>query len=237
MASRPQPQLGTATIEEEEKKDPIHKRAFFDPLTPDGDEDPASRVSRAAGLRTPGEALKDISGQTGVEAIKEGQRLQEQFAREALSEQDLAQLQLEETLSPFVGFGTGLIGQTQGLFGPGASSPTLDQFSQSGMEQLRSNPMLRNISPGALEQQRLINDTDLLSRERGDLLSAIGIGQASAAQTAAGDITTGDRRGDLLSQIGNVRAAGGIGQAQAMGQGASNLAGIGSTVASAFNRG
>jgi hypothetical protein len=185
------------------------KDLFVKPLTLGDSEDPASRVSRASGLRTPGEATADVSGLTAVEAIREGQRLQEEFGREALQQ------------------------TVEGQFG---ASPVLQDLTQFAQGQIAGNPALANLPQEYLDQSAMLTGADLLGRERGDLLNAIGIGQASAAQQAAGLMDVTGQRQDLLSQIGNVQAAGGIGQAQAFGQGAQNIAGIGTALAQQFGR-
>ena len=203
------------------------------------DEDPASNASRALGLRTPGEALADISGITGAAAAREGARLQEELAREGLLEQDIAQRRLEETLAPFVGLGTGLIPGFEQLFQGDvgssiAASQNITDLTSLADQMIMDNPAFNPNAPSLLREGALLSGTDLLSRERGDLLSALGLGQASAAQQAAGGLQTGQNRVDLLSQIGNVQAAGGIGAAQALGQGGQNIAGLATTIGQQF---
>jgi len=215
------------------------KRGFLDPLTPDGDEDPASRLSREAGLRTPKEATEDFTGVTAANAALEGARLQEQFGREALAESERAQLELEETLAPFVGFGVDRIPQLQSIMGGNtadrmaASQPVMD-LTKFARDRISANPALKGVDPEIINRAALTTGADLLAKEQTELEQAIRIGQASAAQKAAGQTQTGAIGTDLLSQIGNVRAAGGIGRAQALGQGAQNIVGAGSGLVSAF---
>lgn len=211
------------------------------PLSADA-KDPASSVSRLFGLRSPGEAMEDVSGQTAVDAIREGQRLQEEFGREALQQTIEGQLRQEETLRPFKEFGQEIIPGQEALFqGTVAESiggsPVLQDLTQFAQGQIGANPALANLPQDYLDQSAMLTGVDLLSRERGDLLNAIGIGQASAAQQAAGLMDATGQRQDLLSQIGNVQAAGGIGQAQAYGQGAQNLIGGATMGLSAFREG
>lgn len=209
------------------------------PLDLGGKGDPASLVSRELGLRTPGEATEDVSGITAANAAAEAARLQEEFAREALTEQDISQRRLEETLAPFVQFGTGLIPSYEGLFqgdvaSSAAASPNITDLTAFADQLIMDNPAINPNARSILDTGALLNAPNLLSRERGDLLSALGLGQASAAQQAAGGLQTGQNRVDLLTQIGNVQAAGGIGQAQALGQGANNIVGLGTTLAQQF---
>jgi hypothetical protein len=213
--------------------------AFLDVAIADalfGEDNELSEFKRGTSL------AQSLLGRDQEEAIREAQAAQDRLGREALATQIAAQARLEETLAPFVGFGTELIGQVDPLFGATAAesiagSPTLTAFNELGMQAVSENPFLSSLSPEAIEQQQLINNIDLLSRERGDLLSAIGLGQASAAQQAAGQIETGARRADLLSQLGNVAAAGNIAQANIGAQRTGNLAGLGAGLLSAFNFG
>lgn len=206
---------------------------------PMGEDSIAGATSRLLGLRTPSEALADISGQTAADAQRTAAELQEKFGREALAESEAAQLALEETLAPFVGFGVGQIPRLQALFGGNtaesiaASKPIMD-LTKFARDRIASNPALQGIDPGIIDRAALTTGANLLSRERSDLEQAIRLGQASAAQRAAGQTETGRFGADLLTQIGNLRAAGGIGAAQSMGQGAQNIVGIGTTLAEAF---
>jgi len=194
------------------------------------------------GIDTPVELLENLSGSKGAEAARTAAELQEQFGREALTEQDIAQRRLEETLAPFVGFGTDILPEFQNLFGgnvaqSAAGSQNITDLTRFVDDMILDNPSINPNARSILDMGALLNAPNLVSRERGDLLSGIGLGQASAAQQAAGGLQTGQNRVDLLSQIGNVQAAGGIGAAQAFGQGGENLVGLGTTLASQFGRG
>ena len=196
-------------------------------------------VINRAGGRTPDQLLRDFSGLSGAEAARSAAELQEQLGREALAEQDLSQRRLEETLAPFVGFSTDLIPQFQGLFQPtvsgsAAANQNITDLTQFADDLILDNPAINPNARSILQTGSLLNAPAMVSRERGDLLSALGIGQASAAQQAAGGLETGLNRVDLLSQIGNVQAAGGIGAAQAFGQGGKNLAGLATTIGQQF---
>lgn len=226
------PGVGAATSDNPDE-------AFTGPLNLFGEGDPASIASQEMGLRTPAEATDDVSGQTAANAVLEGQRLQEEFGREALGVQDAAQRRLEETLSPFVNFGQGLIGNQQALFGGNtmqnaAGSQNITDLTSLADQMIMDNPAINPNAQSLLAESSLLNAPQMLSRERGDLLSALGIGQASAAQQGAAGLQTGGNAMDLLSQIGNVQAAGGIGQANALGQGGNNIAGLGAMIGQRF---
>jgi hypothetical protein len=198
------------------------------------DPDLGEKTAGMLGLPSPGGFAEDVSGISGARAIQEAQELQEQFGREALDVQRQAQLRLEETLAPFVQFSTGLLPQFQSLMTDPLSNQTITDLTS--LVDL-SNPALSPLAESIAAEAAPLTAFDLASRERGDLLSALRLGQASAAQQAAGGLETGGARQDLLTQIGNVQAAGGLGQAQALGQGAQNLAGLGTAIASRFRNG
>lgn len=169
----------------------------------------------------------------------QGISLQERLGLEAISETEAAQRRLEETLAPFVGFGESVIPSYNQLFAPTtaesiAASPTISGLQGMGFDAVSSNPFLSQLNPAGLDQYQLIGGIPLLSRERGDLLSAIGLGQASAAQEAAANLQTGSGRADLLSSIGDVRAAQIIANQQRQAQNTQNLVGLGTALASYY---
>jgi len=196
---------------------------------------PADIIPEATGLRTPGQAAEDISGITAARAQQEAQALQEQFGREAIDAQRLAQLRLEETLAPFVQFGMGFLPRFEGLMG--GVDPVVTDLTRLADQAILGNAALNPAAADILARNQPLVAQSLMSRERGDLLAALGLGQASAAQQASGELQTGGARQDLLTQIGNVQAAGGIGQAQSLGQGSQNLVGLGTTLAGLFRNG
>lgn len=66
----------------------------------------------------------------------------------------------------------------------------------------------------------------------GNTMQTVGLGANAAAGQGSGIQNTGNQITNLLTGIGNAQAAGGIGAANAYGQGASNLAGLAGTFAS-----
>ena len=209
---------------------------LVDVLTPGGDT--------GFGLPSEGDVLRGFTGISGAEAAAEGARLQAEVGREGLQLTREAQERLEETLAPFVGFGEELIPQAMRLFGRNAGQAIVDDpvftaLADEAQRRIFANQAARGRlgsgeTPIFLQDALLRTGTDLLSRQRGDFLSGIGLGQASAAQQAAGGLQTSSRSADILSQIGNVQAAGGIGAANALGQGSSNIVGLGTALASIF---
>jgi hypothetical protein len=235
-------------IEDAFRPNDVNLGKFFEPQEGDSTFDTIDRLSgggtaqgEALGIDTPLELIKNLSGASGAEAARTAAQLQEDFGREALTEQDIAQRRLEETLAPFVNFGSDLIPGFENLFQgnvpqSAAGSQNITDLTKFVDQMILDNPSMNPNAQSILNNAHLINAPAMLSRERSDLLSGIGLGQASAAQQAAGGLQTGAVRGDLLSQIGNVQAAGGIGAAQALGQGGENIVGLGTTLAQQFGR-
>jgi len=192
-----------------------------------------------------GDVVGGFSGQAGAEASLEGAQRQTRLGREGLQLNAETLRRLEETLAPFVGAGQDQIGRASELFGPGAfQSISQDPSFQAGANRTLQSTLARQAAGGRtgagetpLAIQTGVSNfgQDFLSRQRGDLLNALGIGQASAAQQAAGGLQSGQRASDLLTQIGNAQAAGGIGAAQSFGQGAQNTTGLLSTIGSFFS--
>ena len=191
------------------------------------------------GIQTPDELSSSFSGEDAADAAREAAETQEAVGREALAVQDASQRRLEATLAPFVSFGTDLIPEFQNLFQPtvaqsAAGNQNITDLTAFADQMIQGVQGINPNSSAILQRGALLNAPNLVSRERGDLLSALGLGQASAAQQAAGGLQTGQNRVDLLTQIGNAQAAGGIGAANALGQGSQNLAGLGSSLATFF---
>jgi hypothetical protein len=128
--------------------------------------------------------------------------------------------------------GTDLIPQVSGLFGPTAgasiaSDPAFGAILDETQRRIQANQAAQG-RPGAetdlrLQDAFLRTGTDLLSRQRGDLLSALNFGQGSAAQTGVSGINTAGRTGDLLTQIASAQGAAGLAGAQARAQGTQNV--------------
>jgi hypothetical protein len=197
------------------------------------------------GLPGPGQIAQGFTGQLGAEAALEGARSQTALGREALGLNEETLQRLEQTLAPFVQAGLSVQDQASQLFGPQAGQaisqdPVFKQALERQQRQLINQQAARgrlgaSETPLLLQSQGAQLGQDFLSRQRGDLLSALGLGQASAAQQASGGLQTGRRGSDLLTQIGNAQAAGGIGAAQSLGQGSSNVAGLAGSLFSLFS--
>lgn len=178
--------------------------------------------------------IKAFLGISGADAALRAAVRQAALGREALGVTDAAQARLEETLAPFVGVGTGLLGS--GVFGPNAvAQMQQDPAFQAALERQQVQALASQAARGRLgtaETGGLLTSlssqlgSDFLRRQRSDILGGLQLGQASAAQQASSGLGTGQQASDILTQIGNVTAAGGIGAANAYSQGASNVAGL-----------
>ena len=198
----------------------------------------------ATAVLDPTGAIRDISGISGAFAAEQGAKIQEDAGQRAITVSDEAQRRLEGLLAPFGDFGTDLIPQAQRLFGPTAgasiaSDPALVALQDEAERRILAGQAARGrVDAGEtapmLQDAFLRTGADLLSRQRGDLLSALGLGQASAAQTGVSGIGTAGRTGDLLSQIANAQSAGLIGAQGAKSQGLSNILSLGSAGLTGF---
>jgi hypothetical protein len=192
-----------------------------------------------------GDVVGGFTGKAGADAALEGAQSQTRIGREGLQLNAETLRRLEETLAPFLQSGQNRIGQASELFGPqGFQSISQDPSFLAGANRVKQNTLAQQAARGrtgagetpfALSGQLSNFGQDFQSRQRGDLLSSLQLGQASAAQQAAGGLQSGQRASDLLTQIGNSQAAGGIGAAQSLGQGAQNTGSLISTIFSAFS--
>jgi len=174
--------------------------------------------------------LEAFTGQAAAEAQLEGTRLQVEAGREALA-------LLREDLQPF-----------RDLFGPDQMEDltllATDQDAQ--LTFLKDNPLFKGLREQAvdfgfqtgegagvpedvLENDFLVMGNQLINQQINRQLPLLNTAQASAAQAA--NQSTG-----LLTGIGNVQAAGGIGAANSLGQGSQNLATAGTALLGAFRR-
>jgi len=184
-----------------------------------------------------GDFYEDLTGKSAERAARDAARVQEAAGQRAITVADEAQRRLEEQLAPFIqALGLDLIPQVQNLFGANAGEslvqdPALQALLNETQRRIQAGQSATGRPTGEtnamLQDAFLRTGTDLLSRQRGDLLSALGIGQSSAAQTGVSGINTAGRTGDLLTQIANSQAAGMVGGAQARAQGTGQMLGTG----------
>jgi hypothetical protein len=193
----------------------------------------------------PGDYLDAFAGRAGAEASLEGAEAQIRLGREAMGAGREAEERLEQDLAPFVGMGTSRIGRGRELFGPNAAQSVInDPAFQAAAQRQQLQTLAKQAAGGRLGtaetggaiQSGLMNlGSDFLSRERGDILRQIQTGQASAAQQASSNLQASGRSADILTQIGAAQAAGGMGAAQAYGQGTSNMASLAGGIMSFFS--
>jgi len=202
-----------------------------------------SDLTESLGIPDPGESLDAFSGKAGADAALEGARMQTELGREGLALTREAQERLQQTLSPFVGLGESAISRSGELFG-GAEGVLRDPAFKAAADKQELLTLIGQANRGRLgtgeTAETLVSGlsrlgSDFLSRERAQALSPIQIGQASAAQQASSGLASGQRTGDLLTQMGASQAAGGIGAAQSFGQGSQNIGSAVAGIASFFS--
>jgi hypothetical protein len=186
------------------------------------------------------DAFKSITGQTAQDEAAAGALRAEEAGQRAITVSDEAQRRLEEMLAPFAQFGTNLIPQAQNLFGPNAAQSVLnDPVLQSLQNQAEQRILAGQSARGRVntgETEPILQDAflrtgaDLLSRQRGDLLNAIGLGQSSSAQTGVSGVDNAGRTGDLLTQIANSQTSAGLSGQRARTAGVENLISLGGTL-------
>lgn len=171
--------------------------------------------------------------------------------REALEDTRLARDEAAARLRPFEEFGTSFIPRAQRLFDDPSSAilnnPLFTSLADDAERRLFANQAARGkLGSGgtaeALQNALLRTGQGLISQERADVLNAIGLGQNAAARTGANAISSAANSaniasniGNLQTQIGNARAAGQIGQANALTGGLNNVASI-LALSGAFNQ-
>lgn len=193
----------------------------------------------------PQSTLDAFSGRTGAEASLEGAQAQVRLGREALQAGREAEARLEQDLAPFVGMGTTAMQQGGQYFGPEAGQAVINDPAFQAAAQRQQLQTLANQAAGgrlgtaetggAIQSGMMNLGSDFLSRQRGDILRQIQTGQASAAQQASSNLQASGRAADILTQIGAAQAAGGMGAAQAYGQGTSNMASVAGGLMSFFS--
>lgn len=187
----------------------------------------------------------DLTGANAVaDAQERGAKIQAEAGQKAIDRVDASQALFREDLTPFrEELGYNLLPQVAQLYGPDAGTAMLNNpIFQALADDATRRTLAAQASVGRagagetgplLQDQLLRTGYDLLSRERGDLLNAINYGQNAATQVGVSGNQVANRVGDLLTQIGNVNAAGGMARANAKRQSFQDLLQIGGAAANA----
>lgn len=182
--------------------------------------------------------VRKLTGADAAEkASRRGAKIQTTMGQQAF---DLIQDQTEqsrEDLAPFLQFAQGLIPQAEGLFGSNAATsiindPAFGALADEAERRIMASQAARGRlgteeTPIMLQDALLRTGVDLLGRQRGDFLSALGLGSGVATNLASVGGQSAAQGGDLLTQIANAQASGLQGQAMAKQQGFGNLLGLG----------
>lgn len=134
----------------------------------------------------------------------------------------------------------------QGKAGSGGTAAALqDRLVGMGSDLL--NREISQLASGAGLNQQFQNqdiqnlvglsgqNNQLTQNQFGNTMQTVGLGANAAAGQGSGIQNTGSQITNLLTGIGNAQAAGGMGAANAYGQGASNVAGIAGAIGSFFS--
>ena len=166
------------------------------------------------------------SGGTKDAIARQSLLLGQQFGQQDLQNRLAAQGQRFGQLQNSLGFGLGT--QAQG-FGQIAGAQQQNFANQTGLNQQVFNQLSQ------AQQQEFLNQLGSQGQDFGQRFDILGLGQASAAGTAAGGQQSANQIANLQTGIGNAQAAGGIGAANAQAQGQQNALALGGAALSFFS--
>ncbi len=176
-----------------------------------------------------GTALGVYSGNKSAQAARDAANIQAQSGQAAIEEARAAREQSRADLQPFAQFGqqqltplAQMISQ-QGQVDYLQNSPIFQASLRNMNEQVLNNAAVRGRLNAGDTRQRFADNFQaaalpLLSYQTNNLFNAAQFGQASAAGQANSALTTGANIGGTLTDIGNARAAGLVGERNAKNQ-------------------
>lgn len=194
------------------------------------------------GLFDPG----DLLGTGAQEAAERSAQEQEAFAREALQAELAAREQAQGFFSPFAGLGQLGIDQANFLIDPQAqfdflqNNPLFDLGLQNLNQQTQSSAAARGrLSAGdtlaQLQNNALLAAQPLIDRQSQGISGLLNLGTGIAQSQANTAIGQGSNVGNILSNIGAIRAGGIVGGQNARSLGTENLGQIAGLVGSFFS--
>lgn len=165
----------------------------------------------------------------------------------AIEEQRRQFDKIQELLAPYVGAGTGALGQQQALIGLGgqdAQQKAIDAIRNGSefqaLNQEGQNAILQNAAAtgglrggntqGALAKFSPALLSELINQQYGRLGGLTSLGQNSAVGVGNAGIQTGNNIAGLLQSIGNANAAGALAKGQANAGLAGSIANIGGSL-------
>lgn len=177
-------------------------------------------------------ASQAYTGYKAGQAAEKASEMQAQAGNEGMKTQYNMYQQLREDLAPYTQIGQELIPQAQNLYSPTAyesvrNDPTLQAIQQDAERKVLASQAARGRlgtgeTPEMLQDMFTRSSLGFLGQQRSDLLNAIRLGQASAAQQGAAGVQTGANVAETLSGIGNAQASGIVGKQNAYNQAIGN---------------
>jgi hypothetical protein len=188
-----------------------------------------------------------ITGETAADAALNAANIQAQAGREGIEFQRESRDLARADLAPFTQFGQEGLDRSNLLFDQNAQFDFLqgNPLFQQALEQNNQNTLNQASARGRttagdtgqqLSENFLLSGMPLLQNQQQNILSALNIGQNSAAGQGSAALSTGNSISDLITGIGASQAAGQIGAANAQQQGINNLLSIGGLAVGASDR-
>lgn len=176
-----------------------------------------------------GTALGVYSGNKSAQAARDAANIQAQSGRAAIEEARAAREQSRADLQPFAQFGQQQLTPLAQMISPQGqvdylqNNPIFQASLRNMNEQVLNNAAVRGRLNAGDTRQRFADNFQaaalpLLSYQTNNLFNAAQLGQASAAGQANSALTTGANIGGTLTDIGNARAAGLVGERNAKNQ-------------------
>jgi len=180
------------------------------------------------------DTFDDITGRSQRDAVREGQAQQEDFMRQAMAQMQQGQDQAMGYYQPFESIipraieSTNFLGDPQAQFEYLQTNPLFQLALDNANGQTDRMAAARGrLSTGDTLQQLsnnvLLSASPLLNQQRQDIHSLMGYGLGTANAQANTVMNTSNNLAGMLGGIGDSRAAGTIGAANAMSQGTNNL--------------
>lgn len=180
-----------------------------------------------------------ITGSTAADAATDAAGVQAQASREALAELIKGKEEGQQFLAPFEVLGQQGLAQTDILTDPQAQfnflqqNPLFDLALQNANQQTQQAAASQGrLSAGDTLQQLsnnvLLSAQPLIGQQQQNVSNLLGLGQNLATTQANTALGVGSQAGNILTDIGNVQAAGKVSSANAKQQGLENIISLGS---------
>lgn len=174
-------------------------------------------------------ALGVYSGNKSAQAARDAANIQAQSGQAAIEESRAAREQSRADLQPFAQFGQQQLTPLAQMISPQGqvdylqNSPIFQASLRNMNEQVLNNAAVRGRLNAGDTRQRFADNFQaaalpLLSYQTNNLFNAAQLGQSSAAGQGNSTLTTSANIGGTLTDIGNARAAGLVGERNAKNQ-------------------